>query len=269
MNKVAALGLLEDEAIELDSAALQLAALDHPGVDLDPYLDLLGEITDALGEAGRLAHQPNEQAEALAGVLGERYGFTGDRASYDDPDNADLLRVLDRRRGLPVSLSLLYVAGARRLGWPAEVLNTPGHVLIRVGRETEPLLLDPFNDGAKVGPAALARLLSGVLGGRVEATSDHLAPMTNRGVLVRLLLNQAIRAERAGDAARALTLFERITAIAPDNAHGWWERARLQLVRRNLAGARSSLSAMLEITREPGIRAHVLAALDALSGASG
>lgn len=269
VDEVADIGLLEDEAIELDSAALRLAALDHPDVDLDSYLDLLGGITDALGEAGGNARQPVERAEALAAVLGERYGFTGDRTSYDDPDNADLIRVIDRRRGLPVSLSILYVASARRLGWPAEVLNTPGHVLIRVGPETEPLLLDPFNDGAKVGPEALARLLSGVLGGRVEPSSEHLAPMTNRAVLVRLLLNQSTRAETAGRPARALTLFERITAIAPDNAHGWWERARLQLVHRDVAGARSSLSAMLEVTREPGVRAHVLAALDALSGAGG
>ena len=177
-------------------------------------------------------------------MLGGEFGFTGDRSTYDDPDNADLIRLIDRRRGLPVSLAILYVAAARRLGWPAEVLNTPGHVLIRVGSETEPLLLDPFNDGATVGPEGLQRLLSGMLGGRVEPSSAHLAPMTNRGVLVRLLLNQASRAEQAGDAARALTLFERITAFAPDNAHGWWERARLQLVHRDVAGARSSLSAM-------------------------
>lgn len=268
MEEVTALGLMEDEAIELDSAALQLAALDHPGTSLDPYIELLQAVTDRLADVGTAARQPPARADALAAVLGGEFGFTGDRVTYDDPDNADLIRVIDRRRGLPVSLGLLYVAAARRLGWPAEVLNTPGHVLVRVGAETEPLLLDPFNDGAVVGPEALQRLLSSVLGAQVAPSSEHLAPMSNRAVLVRLLLNQASRAEQAGRSARALTLFERITAIAPDNAHGWWERARLQLVQGDMGGARSSLSAMLEVTREPGLRAHILAALDALSGAS-
>lgn len=267
MDEATALGLLEDEAIELDSAALQLAGLDHPDVDLDPYLETLGAITDQLAQAGASAHRPSEQADALAFVLGATHGFTGDRASYDDPDNADMIRVLDRRRGLPVSLSILYVAAARRVGWAAEVLNTPGHVLIRVGGDTEePLLLDPFSDGAIVGADALARLLSGVLGGNAVPSSEHLAPMTNRGVLVRLLLNQATRAEAAGRPRRALTLFERITGFAPDNAHGWWERARLQLVHRDVAGARQSLSAMLEVTRDPAVRAHVGAALDSIAG---
>lgn len=266
MEAITPLGLLEDDAIELDVAALQLAQLDHPEADLGAYVETLTDIANALSEASREAETPSERADALAAVLGGGFGFTGDRKTYDDPANADLMQVIDRRRGLPVSLGLLYVAAARRLGWPAEVLNTPGHVLIRVGGETDPLLLDPFNDGAVVGADALQRLLSGVLGGRVSPTVEHLAPMTNRGVLVRLLLNQATRAEKAGDPVRALTLFERITVIAPGNAHGWWEHARLQLTGQDVAGARSSLSAMLEVTRDAAVRAHVLAALDALSG---
>lgn len=269
MEEVTALGLLDDEAIELDAAALQLAALDHPKVDLQPYHDLLGDAAGRLVDSGASARRPAEQADALAALFGGELGFTGDRKSYDDPANADLIQVIDRRRGLPVSLSILYVAAARRVGWAAEVLNTPGHVLIRVGPETEPLLLDPFNDGAAVGPETLARLLASALGGRTAPAAEHLAPMSNRAVLVRLLLNQATRAEAAGDSARALTLFERITAVAPGDSHGWWERARLQLVGHDVAGARASLSAMLEVTREPGLRAHVLAALDALSGAGG
>lgn len=262
-----ALGLLEDEVIELDAAALQLAALDHPKVDLQSYYDLLGDATGRLAASGASARRQAEQADALAALFAGELGFTGDRANYDDPANADLIRVIDRRRGLPVSLSILYVAAARRIGWAAEVLNTPGHVLIRVGPETEPLLLDPFNDGAVVGPETLARLLASALGGRALPASEHLAPMSNRAVLVRLLLNQATRAEAAGKPGRALALFERITAVAPGDGHGWWERARLQLVAEDVAGARGSLSAMLEVTREPALRAHVLAALDALSGA--
>ena len=93
--------------------------------------------------------------------------------------------------------------------------------------------------------------------------------MANRAVLVRLLLNQATRAERSGHPDRALTLYERITTIAPANGHGWWERARLELVHDDVPAARSSLSSMLEMTRDAATRANIVEALDSLSGERG
>lgn len=80
----------------------------------------------------------------LSKVIAGEFGFTGDYLDYDDPDNADLIRVIDRRRGLPVSLTILYASAARRIGYQADVLNTPGHVLGRVGTETDSVLIDPF-----------------------------------------------------------------------------------------------------------------------------
>ena len=266
-DELAHLGLLEDEAIGLDASALEIAALDHPGTSLDPYVDLLGEITERLVAVGGDARSAAGRAAVLADVIAGEFGFTGDHDSYDDPDNADLIRVMDRRRGLPVSLAILYVAAARRLGWSADALNTPGHVLVRIGSETEPVLIDPFNGGAVVAPPQLAALLTRMLGPGTAPTVEHLSPLSNRSVLVRLLMNQATRAESAGRGERALALYTRMTLVAPSNGHGWWERARLELMRGDVGDARASLSAMLEVTREPGLRAHIFAALDALSGA--
>ncbi|WP_294255918.1 transglutaminase-like domain-containing protein [uncultured Sphingomonas sp.] len=260
------LGLMEDEAIDLDAAALQLAALDHPDVDLGPYVGQLNAYTERLATAGGDAETVEDRAQALADVMATTFGFSGDQTRYDDPANADLIRVIDRRRGLPVSLTILYVAAARRLGWRVDPLNTPGHVLARVGAETEAVLIDPFNDGRIVAADDLAALLRGVLGPAVVPTIEHVTPMSNRSVLVRLLMNQASRAEAADDAARALTLYDRMTVIAPDHGQGWWERARLLLLAGEIGGARSSLSAMLEITRDPALRTHICSALDSLSG---
>lgn len=259
------LGLLEDEAITLDSAALQIAVLDHPELDLAPYVDVLGEITERLVILGGAAESAAARARMLARVIGTEQGFSGDRDSYDDADNADLIRVIDRRRGLPVSLTILYVAAARRLGWQADALNTPGHVVARIGSDTEPVLIDPFNGGAVLDADRFADLLRAVLGSGAAPRPEHLTPMSNRSVLVRLLMNQASRAERGGEPARALTLFERMTVIAPSNAHAWWEQARLQLHGGDVEAARSSLSAMLEVTREPELRMYACAALDALA----
>jgi len=259
------LGLVDDDDIVLDSAALDLAALDHPERDLDPFSVLLGEISERIAEIGGAAHDGPTHAAALARVIGDEYGFVGDRETYDDPANADMIRVLERRRGLPVSLSILYVAAARRLGWSAAALDSPGHVLVRIGNETQPVLIDPFAGGAVVGAEALAALLAQSLGPGTAPAGRHVAAMSNRSVLVRLLLNQATRAEKAGQTMRALTLFERMTVIAPGTGHPWWERARLELAGGRVSAARSSLSAMLEMTRDPVRRGQIASALAALN----
>ncbi|MDP8913212.1 MAG: transglutaminase-like domain-containing protein [Pseudomonadota bacterium] len=269
IQEIAHLGLLDDVDVVLDSAALELSALDHPGVDLAPYAELLGDMAERLGERGLNARTARERADALSEVIAGEFRFHGDRASYDDPANADLIQVIDRRLGLPVSLSILYVAAARRAGWEADALNTPGHVLVRIGPDTSPALIDPFAGGSLVDPGQLARLLAYALGHGAVPTSDHLAPMSNRSVLVRLLMNQATRAEAGGDTSRALQLFRRMTTIAPSSGQSWWERARLELIEGEVSEARASLSAMLEMTRDPNIRTHISAALDALAGSGG
>lgn len=257
------LGLLDDDEIELDHAALALSELDHEGVELESYYALIEDIGARLEDFAE-AQTPETQGEALAQVFHEEFGFTGDIESYDAPLNADLIRVLDRRRGLPVSLSLLYVAAARRLGWSAWVTNTPGHVLVRIG-EGPSCLIDPFHGGAPVSSERLASLLYGALGPDGIPGPEHVAPMTNRAVLARLLLNQAARAEREGDPVRAMTVYERMTVVAPGNGDGWWELARLQLQMHNVDAARHSLSAMLEVTRDPARRELVTSTLRAIA----
>ena len=185
------------------------------------------------------------------------------RESYDEPANADLIRVIDRRRGLPVSLSILYVSAARRLDWMANILNVPGHVLVLIGDTVDPVIVDPFRGGVFVPREQLAAMLAPMSGGPTTAVRQ-VATMRNRDVLVRLLLNQATRAEQAGKGRRALQLYRRMTIMAPAHGHGWWERARLELVDGDVAAARGSLTAMLEITREPALRERVTATLDAL-----
>ncbi|HEU0066486.1 MAG TPA: transglutaminase-like domain-containing protein [Sphingomonas sp.] len=263
---IARFGLLEDDAIALDASALEIAALDHPDVPLEPYVALLTRVTERLVDIGSDAHSAGERAYALVEVIGGEHGFVGDRDTYDDPANADMIRVIDRRRGLPVSLAMLYVAAARRMGWSADVLNTPGHVLARIGSETEPVLVDAFAGGDIVDANRLSDLLARMLGPDATPSKEHLAPMTNRGVLIRLLMNQATRAEARGSRERALTLFRRMTLIAPSNAHAWWERARLERASGDVASARASLSAMLEVTRDPALRSHIFGALDAMTG---
>jgi regulator of sirC expression with transglutaminase-like and TPR domain len=273
MNEsIAYLGLLADEEIELDSAALMLSALDHDGIDVEPYLELLRGIGKAIdaersGAGDDELQSGDAQGALLARVIGTQFGFAGDSDSYDAPLNADMVRVLDRRLGLPVSLSILYVAAARRAGWRSHALNTPGHVLVSIGPEDAPAIIDPFRRGALVQAEQLSELLTRAAISGPQAQSA-VEPMSNRMTLVRLLLNQATRAEDAGDTWRACTIYERMTVVAPEHDAGWWALARLQLVHGEVEAARPSLCAMLEISRDPERRRYVAAALSQLSGQS-
>jgi regulator of sirC expression with transglutaminase-like and TPR domain len=257
------LGLIEDEDIVLDEAALSLALLDHEGTQLPEYHRLLDAVATRLDMVGRDAHSARQQADALSQVFYDEFGFVGDQDSYDDPANADLIRVLDRRRGLPVSLSILYVAAARRMGWAAEVLDVPGHVLVLIGDEAVPTIVDPFRGGSLVSDRQLAALVAAHTADMPPAVR-HVAAMPNRAILVRLLLNQATRAKQAGKGRRALDLYNRMTMIAPSHGPAWWERARLELDDGDTAAARHSLTAMLEVTREPEMRLKITETLDAL-----
>jgi len=259
------LGLLDDEEIEIEFAALELSALDHEDIDLDPYIALLGEMEDKLAAIGGDALDGVEQGRALAQVIGAEYGFTGDRATYDAPLNADMIRVIDRRKGLPVSLSILYVGLARRLGWQADALNTPGHVVVSLASGGTPAIIDPFSGGRLLGPDDLLALISHATGPAGFPDELLLSAMTNRMTLTRLLLNQASRAEQSGDGARATALYERMTIVAPGDGKGWWELARLQLANGDRQDARASLAAMLEITKDAKQRGHIRATLDAIA----
>jgi regulator of sirC expression with transglutaminase-like and TPR domain len=258
------LALVDEADIVLDEAALSLALLDHPGTDAAPYQDLLEALAIRLDAIGNGATTARNRADALSSVLSEEFGFAGDRETYDDPANADMIRVIDRRRGLPVSLSILYVAAARRLGWTANVLDVPGHVLVLVGAEADSVIVDPFHGGIYVEPQHLALLLTTESGDPVPVIRQ-VSAMSNRAVLVRLLLNQATRAKDAGNSCRALELYGRITAMAPAYGNAWWERARLELTDRDVAAARTSLISMLEVTREPALRRRVADTLSALA----
>lgn len=262
---VTQLGLLEDEAIVLDEAALLLAALDHPGVEIDAYVNRLAFMAaQLLSRSGGVA-TAHDRAALLAELIGQEHGFRGDTVTYDDPANADLIAAIDRKRGLPVTLSILYVALARKVGWSADVLNTPGHVLVRIGSDPAAVIIDPFTGGAILDTAAITALLSRVTGTHTVPEPEHLTALSNRSVLVRLLSNQATRARRNGDLERSLVLHERMTSIAPSFTGLWWERARLEQLLGRVHAARGSLGAMLETTRDPTLRMRIRAALEALA----
>lgn len=262
------IGLLEEEEVELLATAFALALADDPGADLDVaegvILDMVSELEPVAG-----LESPAAQAEALAGVIAGRFHFEGDRVNYDSPGNADLLQVVETRRGLPVALSIIYAEVARQLGWDAQVLNVPGHVLVRLGSGDGAVLVDPFDSGRTVSDASLHDLLVAHYRRAIPRSQRDFPPMSNREVLVRLLNNPASRAETARDYDRARELYRRMVAIAPADLTGWWGAARMAFAMGEPDEIRACLGAMLEVTRDPHMRQRIRQILTRNNGTLG
>jgi regulator of sirC expression with transglutaminase-like and TPR domain len=219
------LGRVEDEAIDLAEAALLLASLDHDDPPLEACRRQLAGIGEDLAatDAGRGDRSLAARARALREVLAERHGFQGDDQTYDDLANADLIRVIERRRGLPVALAILYIDAARRLGWPIEGLNFPSHFMIRLAGEDGQGVLDPFGGGRLRDAPALRRLLKRGAGPEAELRPEHLAPVGSRDILLRLQNNIKIRLQQVGAVEPAMAVLERMLLIAPGQPLLWFE----------------------------------------------
>lgn len=244
------LGSLSDQDIDLAGAALALGALDRPQVDLDAYRGHLVALAEDTAHAagGPGPADLRVRVEALNAAMFGRHGYRGDTESYDDLDNANLLSVIDRRRGLPIALSILYIATARALGWPAEGINFPGHFLVRVDGGGETALVDPFHGGALRDSADLRALLKGVQGDAAELRPEHYAPAGNRMILLRLQNNIKARLIAAGAFERALVVVERMAMLAPGEAALWHELGALHARLGNLRAAITALETFVELT---------------------
>lgn len=239
---LAEIGRQSDETIDLADAALLLGALDQPSIDLAPYRTHLATLVRAVGDAiGADAEQIEARARCINDVLYRRFGYGGDTTSYDDPENANLIRVIDRRAGLPVSLGILYIHVAHAQGWPIAGLAFPGHFLVRLDFEARRLIIDPFHAGQPLEAGHLRDLLKQFQGAAAELEPRHYAAISNRDVLLRLQNNLKTRALQGNDPARAAAILKRMTLIAPDAADAWRE---LGLVEAHVGNIRRAVNAL-------------------------
>jgi regulator of sirC expression with transglutaminase-like and TPR domain len=242
LNALEAVGRQPDEMIDLAEVALLLAALDYPETDLAPYRRHLAALASNLAD---IAAQEKETLDgrvaALTQVLAEQHGYAGDRRTYEDLQNANLIRVVDRRKGLPVALGILYIHAARAQGWRAFGINFPGHFLVAVEDEDERIILDPFESGMQVDLGRLQLMLKTALGADAELQPEYYASMTNRGVLLRLQNNVKKRVLDSGDNQRGAAVIEGMLTIAPELPDLWREAAEL---RAEIGEMRSALQAL-------------------------
>jgi regulator of sirC expression with transglutaminase-like and TPR domain len=243
-----------DDEIDLAETGLLLAAYRQPDLDLDRYRHHLSLLVRDAADMGRklgAERSLDARADVLRAVLAERYGYAGDKETYDDLQNADLARVIDRRRGLPVALGLLYVYAADRQGWEASGINFPGHFMIRLRHGRADAILDPFNGGTTRTIGDLAAMLKAYAGPEAKLASQHYTAVRRRELLLRLQNNIKLRLLAAGRTAEALETLETMIMLAPADAEMWRAAGGLHGELGNLRAAILSLQHSLQLGLEP------------------
>jgi regulator of sirC expression with transglutaminase-like and TPR domain len=244
-----AIGLLPDTEIDIADAALHLARVDAPDADWQAARDHLSEIARraALMSSELGDDSLSTRALALSGLLGGRYGYRGDVDTYDDLANANLIRVIKRRRGMPVALGVLWLHAARAAGWGGHGVDFPQHFLVALPGKATQVVMDVFNGGTPLTARDLRVLLRRMEGESAELRPGLLRPMSTRGVLLRLQNNIVTRRLQAGDAQGALTCIEDMLRIAPEQLDLWRQAAVLNQRLDRVAAALRCYDRFLEL----------------------
>ncbi len=239
---LARLGTLADQAIDLVEAGLALASLDHPSRDPEYYRSLLQEMANALGEIADQAENAEARSTALATVLIGRFGLVGDDRDEDSLDSANLMQVLDRRRGPAITLGMIWLHLGRQQGWPVEPLAFPGHFLLRLADDRgQRIIIDPFWGGRQRDVTELRDLLKTAAGLGAELEPAHYAVQSNRDVLLRLQSAIKMRYLRHAELGPALQTVETMLLFAPDQIALWREAGLMHLRQGNLRAAITAL----------------------------
>jgi regulator of sirC expression with transglutaminase-like and TPR domain len=252
-----------DDAIDVAEAALLFAAMDMPTSELSHYRDHVRAIGDAVADVTQNMNcgddvAPENMAEALNKALVDVFRYVGDEETYDDLDNANLIRVIDRRRGLPVALGILYLSAARAQGWSADGLNFPGHFLIRLeSRDGRRVIVDPFHKGRIMGAPELRELLKVVAGPGVELEAHHYRPVGNRDILIRLQNNVKTRRLDRGLIKDAAEAVENMLLLAPESLALWREAGVLNMRAGHLKRAIEAFDKFVSLAQDGPDRAKI------------
>lgn len=227
----------DDPAGDLAAAALWIAAEEYPDLDHAAYLRYLDDVAGAVERRLAAADPAGDARDALSDEVFVQQGFAGNAVEYYDPRNSYLNEVIDRRRGIPITLAVIYLAVGRRLGMAVQGVNAPGHFLVRHGER----LLDPFARGREVTTATLLEQIRQMGVSDPEAHLQRLltSPPDTRAILVRMLGNLKANYLQRKDFVRSLAVVDRLVQLEPRNP--LWLRDRGALYQR-LECARAAIT---------------------------
>ena len=232
---------LESQTAQPERLALHIGGLVEPHLDVAHYLAALDALADEAEDRLLPGLAGGDLAHALLHVLGEQMGFQGNLGHYYDPGNSFLHLVIEKRRGLPITLSLLYMAVARRMGIRLEGMGFPAHFMLRYQDNLGNWLLDPFHR-AVVRQADAATYLSGVFRQPVQlhsAVAEYA--VSNRMLLLRLLNNLRNVYLSQNAFQQALAVLDFMVVVEPDEPELWRDRGLLRIQTGEMLAAESDL----------------------------
>jgi regulator of sirC expression with transglutaminase-like and TPR domain len=197
----------------LARGALLIALEDHPQIDVEEYLALLDDLARRVKARCSPGDPPVFRLGHLHSEMFDVDGYRGDEASYYDPSNAYLDEVIERRAGLPLSLSIIFLHVAHAVGLNAAGVGLPAHFIVKVQFELNEVYVDPFHSGATLTVAEIGALVSDMTGGRMQLSSEHLRASNGRQILHRLLANLQSMWAKAGDMRKSASAAERMQLL--------------------------------------------------------
>ncbi|MSP02997.1 MAG: tetratricopeptide repeat protein [Acetobacteraceae bacterium] len=263
-----AIGTLPDTEIDIGDAALQFARIDAPEANWEAARVHLSDLARAASALAETIDETDLAARAvgLSGLLGARFGYRGDHETYDDLANANLIRVIERRRGLPVALGVLWLHTAHAAGWAAHGVDFPAHFLVAMPGPGGQSVLDVFHGGTPLTSKDLRALLKRVEGVAAEIRPGLLRPMNARRVLLRLQNNILTRRLTANDVEGALACGEDMLRVAPDHASLWHQVALLNQKLDRIGAALRCFDRFLALVPEGEVAREARLAAGALRG---
>ena len=214
--------LLTQSEVKLDlaAAALQIASEEYPDLDVASYLMRLDRLAERAAGRLSLSVEPDviDSLDSINRTLYREEGFSGNSDVYYDPRNSFLNEVLDRRTGIPITLSIIYMEVGRRLGMDIRGVGLPGHFLVKCMAASGEWLIDPFFGGKTVTEAECRQRLKRLHGEKFSFHRSFLDCVTKRQILGRLLANLKMIYLVQRDFRRALNVIEKIVLIFPEAA---------------------------------------------------
>ncbi len=221
-----------DAAINLAEAALLIAAEEYRDLDIRAYLAKLDDMAATLKRRLRADISPADTIIALNRFLFDEHGFSGDAANYYDARNSFLNEVLDRKRGIPITLAVVYIEIARRIGLPVHGVAFPAHFLVKCPLREGTVVLDPYAKGASLSFDDLRQRIKALRNG-VEPTKSMVAAMLvaagNKEILTRMLRNLKGIYSHHKEWMKALTATDRIISVRPETAEEYRDRGMIYL----------------------------------------
>jgi regulator of sirC expression with transglutaminase-like and TPR domain len=247
------LAMMADDSIPLLRAALLVAQDEYPALDPSEYEAGFDRLASTLGSRMQGIVDPSEQLGELNRFLFREQGFAGNHNDYYDPRNCYINDVLDRRLGIPITLAVVQIELARRVGVPLEGVSFPGHFLVRLPVDEGLVVLDPYHHGRSIDAQELKLRARPHLDGQDiddQQLLNILAPASHRSILARMLRNlKGVYAER-GDWDKGLRCADRLVRLEPQQAEEVRDRGMFYLKVGHTSAARDDLTRYLAL--QPG-----------------